>query len=82
MKRVAKAGGKAFKWVSPGNRGVPDRIVMLPGAVLCLAELKTQKGKLAAAQRVQKKTICGMGFLLAVIRSKADVDTVLTELGF
>jgi len=80
VKQVAKAGGRAYKWVSPGNRGVPDRIIMLPGAKLCFAELKTRTGTLAAAQRIQKKTICGMGFSFAVIRSKADVNTVLTEL--
>ncbi len=82
VKQVAKAGGRAYKWVSPGNRGVPDRIVMLPGAVLLLAELKTRKGRLATAQRLQKKTICNMGFMFAVIRSKDDVNLVLTELGF
>lgn len=27
-----QGGGKAFKWVSPGNPGVPDRIVLLPVA--------------------------------------------------
>lgn len=28
---IRKLGGRAFKWVSPGNDGVPDRIVVLPG---------------------------------------------------
>ncbi len=28
---VKKAGGVAFKFVSPGHRSVPDRIVLLPG---------------------------------------------------
>lgn len=30
VKRVAQLGGHAYKWVSPGRVGVPDRIVMLP----------------------------------------------------
>ena len=30
ISQVTKAGGKAFKWVSPGNAGVPDRIVLYP----------------------------------------------------
>ena len=27
---VKKLGGRAYKWVSPGNDGVPDRIVVFP----------------------------------------------------
>ena len=27
---VKKLGGIAYKWVSPGNDGVPDRIVVFP----------------------------------------------------
>ena len=30
---VRKLGGRAYKFVSPGNDGVPDRIVVLPGSV-------------------------------------------------
>ena len=33
---VRKLGGRAYKFVSPGNDGVPDRIVVLPGRVLLL----------------------------------------------
>lgn len=28
---VKRAGGKAYKFVSPGNDGVPDRLVVMPG---------------------------------------------------
>lgn len=28
---VAQRGGVAYKWSAPSNRGVPDRIVFLPG---------------------------------------------------
>lgn len=29
--RVQGAGGEAYKFTSPGRRGVPDRLVLLPG---------------------------------------------------
>ena len=29
-KRVKEMGGKAYKFVSPGNAGVPDRLVVVP----------------------------------------------------
>ena len=50
---VRKLGGRAYKWVSPGNDGVPDRIVILPGLRPMFVELKTEKGQLSALQRVQ-----------------------------
>ena len=33
---VRRVGGKAYKWVSPGCCGVPDRIIFLPGGVIVL----------------------------------------------
>ena len=39
-KRVETEGGKCWKWVSPGRRGVPDRMVLLPGGRLLFVELK------------------------------------------
>ena len=35
---VKKAGGRAYKFVSPGRRSVPDRIVLLPGGRLVFVE--------------------------------------------
>ena len=28
---IKKLGGRSYKFVSPGNSGVPDRIIFLPG---------------------------------------------------
>ena len=62
---VKKLGGIAYKWVSPGNDGVPDRIVVFPDRKPVFVELKTEKfrpeftGKLnlyVAAVNKQMKT--------------------------
>lgn len=50
---VKKLGGRAYKWTSPGNDGVPDRIVIFPGRAPVFVELKTDTGKLSALQKVQ-----------------------------
>lgn len=50
---VKKLGGRAYKWVSPGNDGVPDRIVVLPGERPYFVELKSETGRLSALQKVQ-----------------------------
>lgn len=54
---IRKLGGRAFKWVSPGNDGVPDRIVVLPGLPAIFVELKTITGRLTSLQRVQLKRL-------------------------
>lgn len=39
-KKVKEAGGVCWKWVSPGRRGVPDRIVIFPHGAVAFVELK------------------------------------------
>lgn len=43
--RVKQLGGRAYKFVSPGNNGVPDRIVMLPGGNCFLWNLRLREKK-------------------------------------
>ena len=61
-KMVKKLGGLSYKWVSPGNAGVPDRIVFFPPGTwigetlvegIWFVELKSTKGKLTPRQRHQ-----------------------------
>lgn len=57
VREVKNLGGLCYKWVSPGNAGVPDRIVLLPNRPAMFVELKTDKGKLSKLQEVQVKKI-------------------------
>ena len=38
--RIEKLGGMFLKFTSPGNDGVPDRIVIMPGGRIAFVELK------------------------------------------
>lgn len=58
---VKRLGGCAYKWVSPSNDGVPDRIVILPDSRPIFVELKTDTGKLSALQKVQCKRLIDLG---------------------
>lgn len=40
-KEVEKIGGITRKWVSPGRRGVPDQIVIVPNHPIWFVEVKT-----------------------------------------
>lgn len=56
MRGVKEAGGLCYKFVSPGNPGVPDRLILLPGGRILFVELKTPGGKLSNIQswRIQE----------------------------
>lgn len=68
VKEVKKLGGRAYKWVSPGNDGVPDRIVILPGKPPMFVELKADTGKLSALQEVQIKRLKDLGQVVYVVK--------------
>lgn len=72
--------GIAFKWVSPGNSGVPDRIVIVPGGRVVFVELKAPGKKPTALQHVQQERLRALGCDVRVIDSREGVDALIQEL--
>lgn len=73
--RVRAAGGMCVKFSPDSMRGMPDRIVMLPGGVLVWVELKKPKGgKVSEVQRHRHRKLRQLGQQVVVLWSKADVD--------
>lgn len=79
VSEVKKLGGRAYKWVSPGNNGVPDRIVILPGLRPVFVELKTEKGQLSALQKVQIKRLQEMEQDVKVLYGESQVRDFLED---
>lgn len=77
---VRKLGGRAYKFVSPGNDGVPGRIVVLPGRVPKFIELKTETGRLSSLQNVQIKKLKDLGQDVRVLYGLEDVKRFLEEI--
>ena len=77
--QVKTIGGKAFKFVSPGNNGVPDRLVCLPGGRAVFVELKAPGKKTTNLQRAQHERLKALGFRVWVVDSKAGVDYFIEE---
>lgn len=69
-------GGVAWKWVSPGQAGVPDRIVVLPGRVI-FVELKAPGGAPTAQQRRVHTRLRTLGADVRVIDALAEVDEMV-----
>ena len=80
VREVKKLGGISFKFISPGNAGVPDRIVILPIGKVIFVELKTDKGKLTKLQEVQIKKISDLGADARVLRGIEGVKEFINEI--
>lgn len=78
---IKKAGGKAYKFTSPGNDGVPDRIVMLPDGRIVFVELKTDTGRLSKLQELQCRQIAELGQMVRVLHGLAEVRDFFLEFG-
>lgn len=68
VNEVRREGGEAYKWVSPGNTGVPDRIVVFPGGGVYFVELKTQRGTVRPIQWKQLNRLKGFGLKVDVVK--------------
>lgn len=67
---VKKAGGVAFKFVSPGFRSVPDRIVLLPGGRIVFVECKAPGKPPRPDQLREHERLRKLGFTVVVLDSK------------
>nr|DAR13819.1 MAG TPA: Nuclease [Caudoviricetes sp.] len=79
VREVRKMGGMAYKFVSPGNTGVPDRIVILPG-VITFVELKTETGRLSPGQKRQIGKLQDLGMKVVVLHGMKELEEFLDEI--
>ncbi|UMT90669.1 VRR-NUC domain-containing protein [Paracidovorax citrulli] len=79
VKRVEAAGGLAWKFTSPGRRGVPDRVVMLPGRAPEFVELKRKGQRPRPDQLRQHERLRAAGAVVHVIDDDAGIDRLLEK---
>lgn len=79
--RVKEIGGRAYKFVSPGNSGVPDRLILLPGGKSIFIELKAPGKVTTPIQLQQHRKIRALGFEVLIIDSKEKVDDFIRSCG-
>jgi hypothetical protein len=78
--RVKALGGKAYKWVSPGCAGVPDRIVIFPGGRAVFVELKSEGMTSTGQQKKRQAELRALGCTVyADIDTKEKVNEVLRK---
>ena len=74
---LGRMGCLFYKFVSPCNNGVPDRIVITPGGRVVFVELKTERGKLSPVQLRQIKRLEDHRAAVFVVYGEEHIDALL-----
>jgi len=77
--KVKAIGGKAYKFSSPGNNGLPDRIVLYKGQCY-FVETKKTKEKLRPLQEAVKRQFLKLGFDIYKVDSVEKVGEFIDEI--
>lgn len=76
---VERVGGVTFKFRSPSQRGVADRIVCLPNGDTWFIELKADGGRLSPLQKVFASVMAQTKQKYKVLWSTEQVDAFITS---
>lgn len=74
--QIKKLKWLPFKFVSPGNAGVPDRLVVTPVRIV-FVELKAPGKKTRPLQNVQIAKIGRLGHKVEILDSRESVDNFI-----
>ncbi len=76
---VKKHGGLALKFTSPGRRGVPDRLVLVPMGRAVFVEMKALSKPLEPLQKKRTEELKNLGFKVYKIDSNTDIKNFIQE---
>lgn len=79
MSQIKKLGGAAYKFTSPAQRGVADRVVCLPDGSTWFVELKAPGGRLSPLQQVFQSEMARLRQNYVCLWSKEHVDEWIKE---
>lgn len=79
-KSTIRRGGLCYKFVSPGQEGVPDRLVIMPGGRVGFVEVKAPGKKPRPSQQIQIRRLRNRGFLVYVLDNPEQIETILDEI--
>lgn len=79
-KAVRQKGGICWKFVSPGNAGVPDRIILMQKGKVAFVELKATGETMRALQKKRKRQLQSLGIKVFCLDSVEDIPKVISEI--
>lgn len=77
---VESLGGRLPKWVSPGNKGVHDRILLMPSLPVAFIEFKWRRGRVRPEQERWHLWMRENGFVSYTCRDFAGFLAILDTL--
>lgn len=80
VEAVKKAGGKAYKFTSPGSVGVPDRLVVFPENKIGFVELKQTGKKPTKNQMLQMTRLAVMDCRVYLLDRSEDIKFILEDI--
>ena len=78
VKECKKRGWLCWKFVSPGRRGVPDRVVIRPGSV-AFVEVKRKGGRVSPLQIRRIEELTRLLIPARVVETKGEIDEMIRE---
>ena len=77
VSEVKKLGGTAYKFVSPGHAGVPDRLCLMPNGTVFFVELKATGKTTRPLHDRQIEKIQAYGQRVYIADSKEKIKEIL-----
>ena len=78
--RCKALGWMCIKLTSQYQRGLPDRLILMPGGRVCFVEIKTTGKKPTALQRVTHERLRALGYRVEVVDTTERLDNLIVEL--
>ena len=78
VRRCQKQGWLCLKFTSPGTSGVPDRVVISPGATF-FVEVKRPGGSLRPLQRLRNERMRAAGATVLTVSTRNEVDELVSR---
>jgi len=79
-KQVKQMGGKALKFISPGNTGMPDRLVLLPKGKVGFVEVKAPGKAPSPLQLARHEMLKNLGFKVYVLDDCKQIEEILNAI--
>ena len=80
--RCKTLGWMCIKLTSQYQRGLPDRLILMPGSRVCFAEIKTTGKKPTALQKVTHERLRALGYRVEVVDTTESLDNLIVELQY
>ena len=78
--RCKALGWMCIKLTSQYQRGLPDRLILMPGGRVCFAEIKTTGKKPTALQKVTHERLRALGYRVEVVDTSESLDNLIVDL--